>query len=94
MDSTIRWKRSSQSNLIALDCDGVLLDYHEAYQRFWEITFGERPMVRNPKPTGLGIGSRCRHWTLRGARTFGPVAVKRFGQRCSPLMGPLRRVSN
>lgn len=34
--------------LIALDADGVLVDYHEGYARAWERAFGERPRVRNP----------------------------------------------
>jgi hypothetical protein len=48
MDSTLRGTHASHSNLIALDCDGALLDHHKAYERFWEIAFGERPSVRNP----------------------------------------------
>lgn len=35
--------------LIALDADGVLLDYHEGYARGWEKAFGTRPSVRNPR---------------------------------------------
>ena len=38
----------AQQDLIVLDADGVLLDYHEGYARAWERAFGERPKVRNP----------------------------------------------
>ncbi len=31
-----------------LDCDGVLLDYHEAYQRAWKKAFGGDCALRNP----------------------------------------------
>lgn len=34
--------------LIALDADGVLLDYHQAYAGAWERAFGVRPALRNP----------------------------------------------
>jgi phosphoglycolate phosphatase-like HAD superfamily hydrolase len=36
------------SKLIALDADGVLLDYNLAYASAWERTFGCRPQLRNP----------------------------------------------
>lgn len=34
--------------LIALDADGVLLDYHLAYADVWARVFGERPRERDP----------------------------------------------
>jgi len=34
--------------LIALDADGVLLDFHEGYARAWEQAFGSRPHDRDP----------------------------------------------
>jgi hypothetical protein len=43
MDSLVSTDRS----LIALDADGVLVDYHEGYAMGWEKAFGERPKVRN-----------------------------------------------
>lgn len=36
------------SELLALDGDGVLIDFHEGYARAWEKAFGERPSVGNP----------------------------------------------
>lgn len=36
------------TELIALDGDGVLIDYHEGYARAWEKAFGQRPVVANP----------------------------------------------
>ncbi len=33
---------------IALDADGVLLDYHLAYRDAWNRAFGEMPAVRDP----------------------------------------------
>lgn len=39
---------SRSSRLIALDCDGVLLDYASAYGRAWERAFGDRPTLVNP----------------------------------------------
>lgn len=34
--------------IIALDADGVLLDYHHAYARAWAKAFGAIPAVRDP----------------------------------------------
>lgn len=34
---------------IALDADGVLLDYHQAYADAWGRAFGERPALRDPQ---------------------------------------------
>jgi phosphoglycolate phosphatase-like HAD superfamily hydrolase len=33
---------------LAVDCDGVLLDYNAAYAVAWQRTFGETPKLRNP----------------------------------------------
>lgn len=35
--------------LIALDADGVLLDYHLAYADVWARVFGQRPRERDPQ---------------------------------------------
>jgi phosphoglycolate phosphatase-like HAD superfamily hydrolase len=35
-------------DLVVLDADGVILDYHEGYALAWERAFGHRPEVRNP----------------------------------------------
>ena len=35
--------------IIALDADGVLLDYHVAYARAWERAFGVHPQERDPQ---------------------------------------------
>jgi hypothetical protein len=40
---------NSTSRLIALDADGVLLDYHEAYARAWAKAFGEFPALKDPQ---------------------------------------------
>jgi phosphoglycolate phosphatase-like HAD superfamily hydrolase len=37
------------SPLIALDADGVLLDYNQAYASAWERAFGKPPGLRNPQ---------------------------------------------
>ena len=34
--------------IIALDADGVLLDYNKAAARTWEIAFGHAPVVKDP----------------------------------------------
>lgn len=34
--------------IIALDADGVLLDYHHAYAQAWSKAFGATPAVRDP----------------------------------------------
>ena len=34
---------------IALDADGVLLDYNLAYASAWERAFGVRPELRDPQ---------------------------------------------
>jgi len=39
---------SSNKPIIALDADGVLLDYHQAYQAVWALAFGEPPAVKDP----------------------------------------------
>ena len=35
--------------LIALDADGVLLDFHLGYAAAWERAFGRAPAERDPK---------------------------------------------
>jgi len=40
--------RAARQGLLALDGDGVLVDYHEGYARAWERAFGTRPRVRDP----------------------------------------------
>jgi hypothetical protein len=35
--------------IIALDADGVLLDYNFAYAKAWERVFGALPEERNPQ---------------------------------------------
>ena len=40
---------NSKNRLIALDADGVLLDYNRAYAKAWERAFGEVPMLRDPE---------------------------------------------
>jgi len=35
------------NKIIALDCDGVLLDYNEAYARCWKRAFGEKLTIKN-----------------------------------------------
>lgn len=37
------------TRIIALDADGVLLDYHAAYPGAWERAFGQRPVLKNPR---------------------------------------------
>lgn len=39
----------SMKKIIALDADGVLLDYNFAYAKAWERIFGEFPKERNPQ---------------------------------------------
>lgn len=39
----------NQSSPIALDCDGVLLDYSTAYAGAWQRAFGVRPILQNAK---------------------------------------------
>lgn len=34
--------------IIALDADGVLVNYHDAYANAWTKAFGERPAVQDP----------------------------------------------
>lgn len=40
--------KNAANRLIALDADGVLIDYHEGYAMAWERAFGERPRVKDP----------------------------------------------
>jgi len=35
-------------SIIALDADGVLLDYHQAYRAAWQKAFGRLPAIRDP----------------------------------------------
>ena len=39
---------SRMKPIIALDADGVLVSYHDAYADAWAKAFGERPAVRDP----------------------------------------------
>jgi hypothetical protein len=48
IQSTLHRKAGhGQSRIIALDADGVLLDYHHSYALAWERTFGKRPAIRD-----------------------------------------------
>lgn len=38
-----------RGTLIALDADGVLLDYHRAYASAWAKAFGVRPALKDPQ---------------------------------------------
>jgi phosphoglycolate phosphatase-like HAD superfamily hydrolase len=40
---------SNERASIALDCDGVLLDYSTAYSIAWERAFGTRPVIQNDR---------------------------------------------
>jgi hypothetical protein len=42
-------KASTGLGTIALDADGVLLDYHAGYARAWERAFGVHPAMRDPE---------------------------------------------
>lgn len=42
-------RRGSSRPVIALDADGVLLDYNRAYAGAWAQAFGERPRLVNPR---------------------------------------------
>jgi phosphoglycolate phosphatase-like HAD superfamily hydrolase len=39
----------TSSKTLALDADGVLLDYNQAYAALWERAFGVRPLERDPE---------------------------------------------
>ena len=39
---------NNQKPIIALDGDGVLLDYHLAYQQVWHKAFGNFPKIKDP----------------------------------------------
>ncbi|WP_298208702.1 HAD family hydrolase [Acidovorax sp.] len=41
-------RASVSKPVIALDADGVLLDYNAAYAEVWEKVFGKRPVERDP----------------------------------------------
>jgi hypothetical protein len=38
---------SAEPPVIALDCDGVLLDYSAGYGRVWELVLGEKVELKN-----------------------------------------------
>src|SRR5258708_10635187 len=46
-------KRNTMKPIIALDADGVLLDYNRAYAGAWERAFGQRSEERR-------VGKECR----------------------------------
>jgi hypothetical protein len=39
----------TKSPLIALDADGVMINYHEGYANAWEQAFGYRPKIKDPQ---------------------------------------------
>lgn len=41
------------NKILAIDADGVLLDYNVAYARAWEVAFGYYPKVRTPGATNV-----------------------------------------
>src|SRR5450631_1049889 len=54
VDSATAWVEASQYSrcmvrpLIALDADGVLLDFHLGYASAWQRAFGRAPVERDP----------------------------------------------
>lgn len=65
---------STDTSLIGLDADGVLIDYHAGYAMAWEKAFGERLKVRNPN------GYHPRHyWDVPTLDTAGRLHLLEHG---------------
>ena len=48
---------ASKKPIIALDCDGVLLDYHSQFAHIYEKTFGTKPAIVSPKAFHVSLFS-------------------------------------
>lgn len=85
MDMPVR--PASQGMTIALDADGVLLDYNNAYADAWAKAFGERPALRDPEAYWP-----IDHWAverLQGERlaTFRAVFDEQFWSTVPAIAG-------
>lgn len=75
--------------IIALDADGVLLDYHASYRLAWQQAFGHLPELRDPQ--AYWPMDRWHVQRLEGERleTFRACFDEDFWSSISPLPGAL-----
>lgn len=76
-----------KTSLIALDADGVLLDYHDAYAKAWLRAFGVSPALRDPQ--AYWPRDRWNVEALEGANltAFRSVFNEQFWSTVPPLEG-------
>ena len=75
--------------LIALDCDGVLLDFHLGYASAWERAFGRAPLERDPQaywPMDRWRVDRLDTW---GRAVFRAAFDEHFWTTMPPIPGAL-----
>jgi phosphoglycolate phosphatase-like HAD superfamily hydrolase len=82
--------------IIALDADGVLLDYHQAYRTAWLKAFGRLPEIRDPQAywpmdrfdVGHLSGAELAHFRSHFDETFWATipAVPRAVDACEALV--------
>lgn len=65
---------ATKKPIVALDCDGVLLDYNATFGHLYEKTFGKKVSIVSPKSYRVSVSP------LNGSQTFG--LLSRFA-RCS-----------
>ena len=75
--------------LIALDADGVLLDFHLGYAGAWARAFGSRPAERDRSPTGRSTAGRSSGSTRSGACTSARHFDEQFWSSVPAIEGAL-----
>lgn len=88
-------KSNRESQIIALDCDGVLLDYSTAYGMVWERAFGEQVALKSARAywpiDRWGVrylsGDELQHLRAQMDETFWSTipAIEGAVQACSQL---------
>jgi phosphoglycolate phosphatase-like HAD superfamily hydrolase len=72
-------------NIIALDGDGVLLDYHTAYQQAWGKAFGDIPKVKDPLAYWPKDRYEVRHLTGSDLHYFRSFFNEEFWSTIPPI---------
>lgn len=76
--------------IIALDADGVLVDYHEGYADAWARTFGERPALRDAAAYWPMDRWHVRHLEGEALAAFRQSFDAEFWESLPPVAGAIQ----
>ena len=76
-------------DILALDADGVLLDFHLGYAGAWQRAFGARPRSATRSPTGRWTAGRSSGWTSERRAHFRRHFDEQFWSSVPAIEGAL-----